>query len=88
MHKPTAPPPPFALARLPIAHCAACAADVLVARDLDGDDRWILCCARCGTPVAPDAELREAGADDLEALGFTPGRLPGEGGCGNGQCGR
>lgn len=84
----TSPPNAFEDVRLPVAFCTACDADVLLARDLDDDDRWVRCCARCGHPIPEDIPTRDLDAAALDALGFTPGKLPGEGGCGNGQCGR
>ncbi|TVR01217.1 MAG: hypothetical protein EA398_10280 [Deltaproteobacteria bacterium] len=74
---------------LPVAPCAACGTDVLVAWDLDEAEELVAVCARCNAVLPADADRRPADADGLRELGFTLDEVPGDGGgCGGGGCGR
>lgn len=71
-------------AMFPVYRCSSCGVDVLVAHDLDEQDRLVHVCARCGCRLGVEGEIevRRLGARALPGLGF---ELDGGGaGCGSG----
>jgi len=53
----------------PVAHCSDCARDVLVASDLDEQDRWIRVCTLCSAEL-PGPGTRQYSAESLRVLGY------------------
>ena len=68
----------------PVARCATCARDVVVAVDVDDADRFVDVCSRCGGLLDAGGVKRSYASTSLGALGY---QLGDEEGCGGGGCG-
>lgn len=71
----------------PVARCAACARDVVVAVDVDDADRFVEVCSRCGGLLDTGGATRSYASTSLGALGYQLGDDEGCGGGGCGSCG-